>query len=303
MLSYEFMGAIALWVLFVNTALIAGAAIIDLKRLRRPYGGFRRLGEGELGSGVLVGRVEATNGESPAFARLSIHRTGRLADGPTLGIQFGAQAPVSTLFGGRVGMGESSVEVSAGPGRVWLDPKAIDSELARFAESELPEAEDAARRRRGLQRTTELDLQVGATIYLAGRLERQGQDLVLRGSEEEPILASAVDPKRFVDAQTAKVLGFLGAMSLVLALVTRLALSEPLFGPLSKLGGVLGLAYFLLVLPAATWLRERTAAPDRRSYFGLWRTNRPLQPSTAGAALPPSSVVLIFLHSRPMSRS
>jgi hypothetical protein len=265
MLSFEFMGVLALWVLWVNTLLIAGAALIDL----------RRLGSGVRGVRVLRGRIEAASSEGSPFAQLSVSRTGRIADGPTLSIQFGAQKPESSLHGGTVRVGETAMLVREVPCRVWLDPEIIAHKLAHFTEAELPEAEEAARKRRGLQRTTDLPLEVGDDVYLAGRFEQTESGLVASASDNAPLLVSTIDPRAFIARQTAKTVSFLVAMVLVLALITGLASSEPLFGPLSKLGGVLGLAYFLLVLPAATWLRERTAAPDRRSYFGYWKTGRP----------------------------
>lgn len=273
MLSYEFMGVLALWVLWVNSALIAGAALMDLRRLRRPYAGFRRLPAGAAGLGVVRGVVEA----SAPLARLCIHRTGRLADGRTSTIQFGAQAPRSELLGGVVRVESTPLAVSAGPGRVWLDPRAIEASLERHTDAEFLEAEAEARRRKGYQRTTRLEVEGGQVVFVAGRFVRSPAPEAWRveGSEEAPVLISSVDPTRFVAVQTARTAAFLLGMFAVLAAITALALSEPRLGPLAKLGGVLGLAYFLLVLPAASRLRERTRAPDLRGYFGLWRSARP----------------------------
>ncbi len=42
--------------------------------------------------------------------------------------------------------------------------------------------------------------------------------------------------------------------------ITWLALTPPVFGPISTLGGAMGLAYFLLVQPAGVMLRRRLHA-------------------------------------------
>lgn len=273
MLSYELMGLLALWILWINTALIAGAALLDLRRLRQPYRGFRRLPPGAEGLGVVRGQVTAASPGSPAFARLAIVRTGRLADERSLSIQFGAQRPVSTLFGGRVRVSETELEVEPGPARVWQAPSAIHARLAAFTEAELSEAEAESRRRKGYLKTTELDVAVGQEVYVAGRFDSK-HGWRVQGDLESPLLVSTVDPARFVARQTWLTLAFVFAMIVVLLGISLLAMQAPLFGPLSKVGGVLGLAYFLLVLPAATALRERTRAPDLRSYFGHWRAPR-----------------------------
>lgn len=281
MLSYEFMGVLALWVLWINTALIAGAAALDLRRLRRPYGGYRRLEAGSEGLGVVRGVVEAAGAP---LARLTVARTGRLADGPKLTIQFGAQAPSSTLCGGAVRVGERALRLDPGPSRVWLEPREIEAALGRYTEAELAEAEAQARRRKGYRQTAALDVAAGREVFVAGRFAGGPEpgDWRVLADDETPVLISTIDPARFVARQTVRTVAFVAGMFAVLAGITGLALTEPLFGPVSKLGGVLGLAYFLLVLPAATALRERTRTPDTRSYFGLWKAERP-SPLAPGA--------------------
>jgi hypothetical protein len=60
------------------------------------------------------------------------------------------------------------------------------------------------------------------------------------------------------------------AMIAVLIGVTGLLLQPPLFGPMSTLGGVLGLLYFLLVQPAGVMIRDALSPPSRSMLRGNW---------------------------------
>jgi hypothetical protein len=51
---------------------------------------------------------------------------------------------------------------------------------------------------------------------------------------------------------------------------TAVALTPPAFGTISKIGAALCLAFFLLVQPAGTAVREAVRAPSRALLRGRW---------------------------------
>jgi len=57
---------------------------------------------------------------------------------------------------------------------------------------------------------------------------------------------------------------------------TAVALVPPLFGPTSKLGGALCLAFFLLVQPAGTRVRAAVRTPNRSLLGGRWQGRSPV---------------------------
>lgn len=77
--------------------------------------------------------------------------------------------------------------------------------------------------------------------------------------------------------------GFLPGMFLVAAICTALAMTEPVFdGWVSKLGGLVSVLYFLLVLPAGTMLRDAVRDPSAKSLGGRWVESRASAPSSGG---------------------
>ncbi len=67
---------------------------------------------------------------------------------------------------------------------------------------------------------------------------------------------------------------------------TALALTQPVFESVaSKLGGLLGLVFFLVVLPAGTAIRDFMREPSRRFVRGVWED--PAVPEDASSGTEP----------------
>ncbi|XXT24838.1 hypothetical protein WME94_25220 [Sorangium sp. So ce429] len=89
-----------------------------------------------------------------------------------------------------------------------------------------------------------------------------------------PALVSSVDPRAFCRSRIA--LLALGVAGILGALVgcSALALSRPRFGPASTAGAALCLAFFLLVQPLGTALRDAARTPSAAPARGRWVRRR-----------------------------
>ena len=272
MIPYEWMGVLALLILWTNVLLIAAATLKRFGAVRayRRYLERRRPAE----AGPICLRVEVARGLGPngRLAALEIEQRGRQlrAKSPTIG--WSDRRRRSRLFGGKVGTDD--LEVSLPPSdRVEVWPHRTQL-LERF---QVPDSEafDAAwpdaGRSKGIERTLELSVLEGDRVWVLGELRPRSSAWVLGPYRGQPVVISAERPALW-STRTELELGFFAVLSVgIAALITRLCLGPPLFGPMSTLGGVLGLAYFLLVQPAARWMEERAQTPAQRVIHGQWR--------------------------------
>ena len=250
MLSREVMGLLALAILWVNTLLVAGAAgrqIVDLLALRR------RL------RGALEGRVASGLGPAGALATHVVEQLGRQAaddrDRPAI-------AFTDRRYGGECHGGV--VETSSGPVHVpaideagveiWPDPGALAAAAA--GRGGFAAAYDQAKKAKGFARTVSTDVAAGARVWV-----------VLDGPGA---IVSAIDPRRWCTRKIALLVGFvLGALAIAGG-CTAVALWPPHFGTISTVGGALCLAYFLLIQPAGTAVRDAVLRPSRAILRGSW---------------------------------
>lgn len=271
MLSNSLMGALALFVLWGNTLLVALAALRNLSALRSLVKDAKELDVARLVRGTHVGWFRAR--AEGAVGVHVVHQLGRM--GATPSIVWHDKRAESRSFEGRLRVADRDILVPASTEHVavWPAADALRDAASCPSPSEFELAAAGARKPKGFERPVEVEL--AGDVFVLGALE-VGEELALRPSASHPLLLSAFDPHAFVSRRTSIVLfAFLPAITLLAAGCTALALTEPVFdGWLSKLGGLLGFIFFLLVLPAGTRLRDFLLPPHRQYLRGAWTDPR-----------------------------
>ena len=175
-------------------------------------------------------------------------------------ILFADRSAEGEVFGGVVELeGGRALEIEATrEAEVWVDRAA----LLRAAECPSDEAFDAlyegARKARGAARTVSAAIEKGQEAY------------VLEPPTGGAMLIAAFDPRRWIAGKVRLLALFIAADLAAAAGCTFLALFPPAFGLVSKIGGALGLVFFLLVQPAGTMVREVVRTPSRALLRGSW---------------------------------
>lgn len=290
-LPYELLGLLALAILWVNTLLIAAAAFQRIRALARLSAALRVLGPDDQGVGLVIGRVARGDGDDGTLVTHHVEQVGRLARGEPTTIVFEDRSHASASLGGAIERGERSVEIPRIEGdrvEVWPDRRALEV----TAECPSAEAFDAAlpvaRKAKGFVRGVTARIAKGDDVYVVGTLERRDDGTCVLGpSESAPLIISSIDPRRFCATNAAKGWLFIVVILALAAGITALATTEPHLGTWSKIGGALGLAFFLLVQPAGTALRDAVARPNQAALRGIWR--RPTKASLAAGATSPSN--------------
>ena len=220
-----------------------------------------RAGRLVRGSVALFGVVRSGSGPEEALAVHGVAQRGRRLDGTPPRVAWHDQGATWEVFGGELEVDGERVTLLP-EGEVW--PNLREQRSARpLAPSEAILA--AASRPRGFVRTVSTALRPGAGVHVEGQLERREGRWVLR-----PSLISAEDPRR-IRSQAKRGRACFGAAALAgSAGITCLTCTEPLFGPSSTVGAVLGLLFFLLVQPIGVWVRDQTDPPAIRKLEGLW---------------------------------
>lgn len=273
MLTREIMGALALAILWVNTLLIAAVALKQAREKLQLHGALRPLAPGAEGRGLVVGRVAEGMGEGGALASTEVEQIARAGaqEGDRRTIHFGDRAFRCAVAGGAVIAGDERVRVAAGEGDVW--PARAD--VLAAAASPSPALFDAvfqeAKKARGHVRTVRVELLAGSPVWIGGDLHRGDDGLELRAAEGIGRLVSAIDPRAWLRRAAALAIVFAIAEIVAAAGVTALVLVPPIFdGWPSKIGGVLGLGFFLAVQPLGTAVRDALRAPSVAFVRGRW---------------------------------
>ena len=271
MLTHAWMGAVALFVLWGNTLLVGLAAVRNLASLRALVRGANPLDVASLSPGTHVGWFRARAAE-PCGVHV-IHQLGRLGAG--LSIIWHDKRTESRSCDSKLTVGELELLVPARSEHVavWPEADAIRAAAVCPSGSEFDLAAAGARKPKGFERPVEIPL--SGDVFVLGTV-RVGDKIELAPSADRPLVFSAFDPQEFV-AQRTKVVVFLflPAITLLAAGCTWLAMSPPVFESwLSKLGGLLGFIFFLLVLPAGTRLRDFLLPPHRQFLRGAWTDPR-----------------------------
>jgi hypothetical protein len=253
-LPYEWLGVLALAILWINTLLIAAAAL----QQRAALGALRtRLAEAERSGALIKGVVEEGRGPEGAFAVRRIEQTGRAmtVPGPDR-ILFTDREASAELFGGVVrGDDGCAHEIGARAGEgleVWVE----DGAPARRIGSDFEAAWSRASTHKGFSSRIEQVVGRGARVVV----HRDGDRLRI----------AALDPLAFVDRKRRLLAGFAAASILGCAVTTVLACWPPAFGAVSTLGGVLAIAFFLGIQPIGTIVRDAAKLPPERCVGGIW---------------------------------
>jgi hypothetical protein len=281
MLSREIMGYLALAVLWVNTLLIAFAALKELiallerRSLLRPPDA-----NASHGYALLKARVLRGDGPDGSFASRRIEQLGRSAGDAThrRAILFSDRNAVSEIFGGAVHIDgappneEAEITPALEGAEVWLSESAMRAAAACPSPDRFDAAYEDARKARGFARTVETLIPPETPLWIAGDVGRAHAAAPLRvaPSRVRGLLVSTFDPRPLL---TRKIVLSIAAILAILAgaaACTALALTRPYFGTVSTIGGALSLAYFLLVQPAGTALRDAVRLPHRAPLRGEW---------------------------------
>jgi hypothetical protein len=136
---------------------------------------------------------------------------------------------------------------------VWTG---LGRKIANGEPLNLTEACRRASSARGFERNLSSSFRLRERIFVAGQVMSAGKRRLVRCPVDGELIAAAGDPRAFVRSRSVLVVAFVGCELLACALCTRLALSRPLFGPLSTLGGASSLAFFLGVTPLGVLVRD-----------------------------------------------
>ncbi|MFO0758388.1 MAG: hypothetical protein U0359_17990 [Byssovorax sp.] len=280
MLTNEIMGAVALAILWINTLLIAASATADARVLLARRRRLAPLPAGGVGRGLAQARVVSGEAGGP----LAVHRTeqrGRTG-APRHGcpaILFADRSMVSEIHGGRLALDGIDGELTLAPTRdaeVWP----LGGEIARAAACPSDEVFDralpSASKARGFLRAVEAPILPGQEVFVYGAIEPSGEGRRLVAPSPEPLLLATADPRPFL-ARKARGLIALSLLTLGLAgAVTALTLKPPHFEGWSKLGGFLGVLFFLIIQPVAAAVREASRVPSKAVLRGAWVRSAPL---------------------------
>jgi hypothetical protein len=270
-LTRELMGYVALFILWGNTVLVLLAALKPTAALWRLAGSWPRAEAAPGASGLFRARIEQIR--SGPFAEFSVEQLGRFGAGAGRSIVWHDRRCACRIGGGIVVADGTRIEVPATDrARVWVGADEVDRAAGCPSHAAFEEAYPEARKAKGVVRNVSVALEQGRDVFVAGRL-RGGRDaLRLEPLDDGVLFVSALDPLVWCRRRILTfALLFVPAVVGGAALATGLALTEPVFdGLASKAGGLWGLVFFLLVLPAGTALRDFLREPAQRIVRGRW---------------------------------
>lgn len=273
MLTREIMGALALAILWVNTLLVAAAALKQAAELMRRARALRPLAPGEVGAGLIEGRIEDGDGEGGALARIEIEQIGRAGaeEAGRRTIHFGDRTFGGAVLGGAITSGASRVRVRAGGGEVWPERAGVLAAAACSEQARFDQVFEEARKARGHVRTVSVDLRAGSAVWIAGEVREAPGGLEVGPGAGGDLLVSAIEPRAWLRGKVALAVLFAIVEIALAAGVTALVLVPPIFdGWPSKLGGLLGLGFFLAVQPVGAAVRDALRPPSRAFVRGRW---------------------------------
>jgi len=244
---YPAMGVLALGVLWLNTLLIAAAALAQ----RRALGPLLRSLRDARRDGRLV-RANVQKGEGPSGALLTrtIEQVGRaVTTGSPDRILFTEASARHELHGGELG-GGVVIEPGEALAQVWLDGTAT----LRRALTDFDDAFRRASTTRGLPTSASSSVNMGDAIWFQ------------RGE----ILAS-MDPVRTLRTKRMGLALFAIGAVVIGAALTVAILLPPIFGTVSTAGGAGALLFFLLVQPAGVKARDWARLPDEQPRSDVWQ--------------------------------
>jgi hypothetical protein len=245
MLSREVMGIFCLVVLW-TTALLVAASAFQLRGRLAAKGA-------QLGRGI----VGVVDGAGP-FARASVTQVGRALDPAAHpAIAFHDRAWAGELVGGAVVAAGARVEVApSARAEIWVDPERFAAAAACGDVAEFDAAWAQAKKAKGWERTVGVTIEKGERVWVH--------------AQASPPLVATFEPHAWLGARARALVVFAITELFVCGVVTRIAVTPPVFGTVSMLGAVLGIAFFLGVTPLGVKLREATRFPHEARLRGTW---------------------------------
>lgn len=264
MLTPEIMGLGAMLVLWVNGLLVLAVAF---KQLGRVLGVSARLKRAQRDGRLVEGVVRA----GAPFAIRHVTQVGRALTvrGPQR-ILFTDGPQSFEVLGGVLETAEGEIRVEAaqpGLSEVWIGQERADSQSACPSGDTFDAAYVDASKYKGYRREVEVPVGDGDRVWVLGA--RDGE--ALTPPESEPLLVSMIEPVRWARSRAWVLGGFLLVAFTALCGVTALAVVPPRFGPVSTVGGILCVAYFLAIQPIATAVRDAIRTPARQPLGGTWQ--------------------------------
>lgn len=265
-LPLAWMGILALAVLWTNALLVALAAWKDRSLLTRMSEAIER--------SCRKGTIRLGLGDADTLASFRIAQVGRAADATDVRtILFHDKSHASACFGGELTLDDGSALALETDETVdvWVPREAIH-EAVKLHESsgDYPRAYDAAGKGAGYARVIEVQLAKGSDVYVWK-------------NEEGTRCLGAFDPRPLLSSHKNRVTLFILLTLAGASIVTGMALVPPSLGLVSKLGGLLGLGYFLGITPLGVSLREKVRKPSLAFVRGGW-TDPAKEPTTQLAA-------------------
>ncbi|MGB1276854.1 MAG: hypothetical protein ACPG77_14000 [Nannocystaceae bacterium] len=283
---YDVMGLLTMGIFWLNMGLIAFAALARMGPIRSRIASLGDLvGDGhghthlrEGGRVLLHGHVVAAQSDN-ALAVHRVEQTGRSAGEGQ--IFFHDRAYASEVGGGAIEVATESgivrIELPAigQQVEVWPRPGAIKPATIP-EQTDFTKAQAQARRASGFRRQLITPIVVGDEVWVSGCLaptEAGERTLELAGprAEHGDVLVSAVDPKVWAKRCAALCVGFALATLLVSIGCTVAALWPPVYGTISKLGALVGMAILMGNMLFGNLVRDAVRTPIRRIIGGCWQ--------------------------------
>lgn len=288
MLTREIMGALALAILWVNTLLVALAAWKQASEKLRLHRDLRPLAPGAKGTGLFAARVDAAD-EGRTIARYRLEQIGRAGAeaGGRRTIHFGDRVFRGESLGGEVIAGNMRVRIPKGEASVWVAREDVIAAAACPDQARFDEVFEQARKARGHVREVTVAIEAGSPVWIGGEVHDEGGELSVRAAPGTGLLVSAVEPRAWLRRAAALAIVFSIVEIAIAAGVTFLVLRAPIFdGWTSRIGGALGLGFFLAVQPIGTAVRDALRDPSLAFVRGRW-----IEPasSSRGAAVEPEA--------------
>ena len=267
------MGALALAILWINTLLIAAVALRQANeklRMRRALAPLRR---GQEGTGLVEARVITGRGEGESLARYEVEQVGRAGeeDAGRRTIHFSDRHFRAEIAGGSAAIDDVIVTIPEGGGEVWPAREDVLRAAAPRGAEGFEAAYAEARKAKGHARNVSVPIREGARIWLGGRFRRTGGAMELGAAEDVGRLVSAIDPRAWLWRVAALAILFAIVSVIACAGVTALVMTAPIFdGWTSKIGGVIGLGFFLGVQPLGAKVRDVLRSPGSAFVRGVW---------------------------------
>jgi hypothetical protein len=268
------MGVFALAVLWVNTLLVAAAALQRFRALSAKRAALVPAEPRAGATGLFFGRLGAREGATVdgVVARRAIDQVGRYGSGEGRSILWHDRHYCSEVLGGTLAVGDVTLDIgAAASAEAWTTDEAVESAAICTSSAAFDAAFEKARKAKGFLRTVDVPIRAGQDAWVAGTIVATDGGLEIRAAEGQPLLVSTLEPRAWLSRKALFLAAFFVPAVLAGAAVsTALALATPRFGTVSMVGAGLGFLYFLLVLPAGTAARDAVREPHEKILRGKW---------------------------------